>query len=53
VDGLIVKNRPGRTSVLNGDEAQELAELIDQPGKAGRAFWTAKAFHGYLGETYR
>jgi len=53
VDGLIVKKRPGRTSILNGEKARELAELIDQPGKADRTFWTAKAFHGYLGETYQ
>jgi transposase len=53
VDGLIVKKRPGRTSILNGEKAQELTELIDQPEKADRTFWTAKAFHGYLGETYQ
>ncbi|MCP3876529.1 MAG: IS630 family transposase [Desulfobacteraceae bacterium] len=52
VDGLIVKKRPGRTSILNGEQAQELAQLIDQPEKAEREFWTAKAFHGYIGKAY-
>jgi len=53
VDGLIVKKRPGRTSILNGEQAEKFANLIDQPEKAKRDFWTAKAFHGYLGEVYQ
>jgi len=53
IDGLIVKKRPGRTAIFHGEQAKELAELIDQPEKAEREFWTAKAFHGYLGETYQ
>ena len=53
VDGLIVKKRPGRTAILRGEQAKEFAELIDQPEKADREFWTAKAFHGYLGEAYK
>jgi len=31
VDGLIVRKRPGRTAILTGDTAQELARLIDTP----------------------
>ena len=27
--------------------------LIDQPQEAERTFWTAKAFHGYIGKTYQ
>lgn len=53
VDGLIAKKRPGRTSILNGEQAKELADLIEQPEKADREFWTAKAFHGYLGKAYQ
>ncbi|MFH2057382.1 MAG: IS630 family transposase [Pseudomonadota bacterium] len=53
VDGLIVKKRPGRTAILHGEQAKEFVELIDQPEKADREFWTAKAFHGYLGEVYQ
>jgi transposase len=53
VDGLIVKKRPGRTSILRGDRAKELAKLIEQPESADRTFWTAKAFHGYIGKTYQ
>lgn len=47
VDGLIVKKRPGRTAILSG-RAEELVELIEEPSKAERTFWTAKAFHGYI-----
>ena len=43
VDGLIVKKRPGRMAIINGQQADVLAELIDQPQKADRTFWTAKA----------
>ncbi len=52
VDGLIVKKRPGRTAFFKEEQAEELVKLIEQPEKADRTFWTAKAFHGYLGETY-
>jgi transposase len=53
IDGIIVKKRPGRTSILSGDQANKLARLIEQPETADRTFWTAKAFHGYIGETYQ
>jgi transposase len=53
VDGLIVKKRPGRTTIINGQQVSELAELIDQPEQADRTFWTAKAFHGYIGKAYQ
>jgi transposase len=52
VDGLIVKKRPGRTAVFKGTDADKYGTLIAQPEKANREFWTAKAFHGYIGETY-
>jgi len=53
VDGLIVKKRPGRMSIMTDQQAPELAQLIDKPEKAKRGLWTAKAFHGYIGETYQ
>lgn len=53
VDGLIVKKRPGRTAIISGSEAPELAALVDHPEKAGRTFWTAKAFHGYICDAYQ
>ena len=53
VDGLIVKKRPGRMAIINDDQASELANLIDQPQQAERTFWTAKAFHGYIGQAYQ
>ena len=52
-DGLIVKKRPGRTSILRGEQAKQLTTLIEQPERAERTFWTAKAFHGYISETYQ
>ena len=30
-----------------------LAQLIDEPQQARRSFWTAKAFHGYISDTYQ
>ena len=53
VDGLIVKKRPGRTKIITDRQADELAELIDQPQRADRTFWTAKAFHGYISDVYK
>jgi len=53
VDGIIAKKRPGRTAIISGDQARELSELISHPEKTEREFWTAKAFHGYLGEAYQ
>jgi putative transposase len=53
VDGLIVKKRPGRMAIINGRQASELSELIDQPQQAERTFWTAKAFHGYISKAYQ
>jgi transposase len=53
VDGLIVKKRPGRMTIISDQQAPELAQLIDQPEKAKRSFWIAKAFHGYISESYQ
>jgi len=53
VDGLIVKKRPGRMAIINGQQAVDIANLIDQPQQAERTFWTAKAFHGYISEAYQ
>lgn len=52
VDGLVVKKRPGRTSLLRGEQVTNLVQLLEQPERAERTFWTAKAFHGYISETY-
>jgi transposase len=53
VDGLIVRKRSGRRRKIAGDRAKELVEIIDEPKKAGREFWTARAFHGYISERYQ
>jgi transposase len=53
VDGLIVKKRPGRMTIINDQQALQLTNLIDQPQQAQRAFWTAKAFHGYISKEYQ
>ena len=52
VDGLIVKKRPGRMTIINDQQALELSDLIDQPQQADRTFWTARAFHGYISNSY-
>lgn len=52
VGGLIIKQTPGRTAIINCQQSNVLAALTDQPQKADRTFWTAKAFHGYINETY-
>ena len=53
VDGLIVKKRPGRMTIINDQQALELSDLIDQPQQADRTFWTARAFHGYISKQYQ
>jgi len=53
VDGLIVKKRPGRMTIINAQQASQLTNLIDQPQQAQRTFWTAKAFHGYISKQYQ
>ena len=40
-------------AIIRDQQASELSDLIDQPQQAGRSFWTAKAFHGYIGEAYQ
>jgi len=53
IDGLIACKRPGRTALLRGKEAEQLTQLIEKPQEAQRTFWTARAFHGYISETYK
>ncbi len=53
IDGLILKKRPGRTAILGGQQAKELVELLEQPEKAEQTIWTAKAFHGHIGDSYQ
>lgn len=53
VDGLIVEKRPGRNRKIQGDNAKQLVELIDNPQNAERDFWTARAFHGYIRDEYK
>ena len=48
-----VKKRPGRTAILNGRQAEELTQLIEDPEKTQRTFQAARAFHGYISETYQ
>jgi transposase len=53
VDGLIANKRPGRTALIGAQQAEELTTVVDHPVQAGRTFWTAKAFHGYISEAYQ
>jgi len=53
IDGLIVRKRSGRPGRIPKQTAKTLKEDIENPRKAGREFWTAKAFHGYLKEQYQ
>jgi transposase len=53
VDELIVKKRPGRTAIIKPEKIYEFSEPIDHPQRANRTFWTAKAFHGYISDTYQ
>lgn len=53
IDGLIVHKRSGRSRKLQGEQAAHLVELIEQPQRADRTFWTARAFHGYISESYQ
>ena len=38
VDGLIVKKRPGRMTIINDQQASELTDLIDQPATGATNF---------------
>ena len=53
VDGLIVNKRPGRTAIIQGSQAIEFSSIMEHPEFADRTFWTAKAFHGYISNTYQ
>ena len=53
VDGLIGKKRSGRKRKIVGEQARKFAELIDDPQRAERDFWTARAFHGHISEHYQ
>jgi len=53
VDGLIVNKRPGRTAIIQGSQAIEFSSIVEHPEFADRTFWTAKAFHGYISNTYQ
>lgn len=48
IDGIIANKRPGRPHIIGKDKAVDLVELFENPDKADREFWTAKAFHGYV-----
>lgn len=52
LDGLIVKKRRGRPRKIQGQEIKDLEELLENPKKAERDFWTARAFHGHISERY-
>ena len=38
VDGLIVKKRPGKMTMIDDQQAPQLAQLIDEPRQAQRNF---------------
>jgi len=40
-------------AIINGQQAVDIANLIDEPQQAERTFWTAKAFHGYISDAYQ
>jgi len=44
VDGLIVKKRPGTMTIIDDQQAPELAQLIDEPNKPDDAFGPPKPF---------
>lgn len=52
IDGLIDK-RCGPPKKISGEIAKQLCRQIEQPEKAGRTFWTVRAFHGHLRETFQ
>lgn len=52
VDGLIANKRPGRSRKIPREKASHFVDLIENPEQVDRTHWTARAFHGYLQETY-
>jgi len=53
IDGLVVRKRPGRPKTIPPQTIEHLRTDIESPKNAGRDFWTAKAFHGWLRDQYR
>ena len=52
LQALIAKKRPGTIAIINGQQALQLTDFIDQPQHAQRSFWTAKAFDGCITKAY-
>lgn len=48
IDGLIDRPRPGQPRKIDPAHGGHYRELIENPGLAGEAHWTAVKFHGYL-----
>jgi transposase len=53
IDGLIVKKGRGRKRIIQGEQANALAVLLDSPEQDQREFWTARTFHGYIREHFK
>lgn len=53
VDGLITQKHTGRARKISEASASQFVDLIENPEQADRTHWTARAFHGYLQETYQ
>ena len=48
----MLRNDPAEQSFFMENRLRNLPSSL-KPKKAEREFWTAKAFHGYLGEAYQ
>lgn len=53
VDGLIANKRPGRSRKIPQEKASHFVDVLENPAQVDRTHWTARAFHGYLQETYQ
>lgn len=54
IDGLINKPRPGRPRLLQkGKVKDKLIELLENPNKDGKAFYTAVKIYSHLKEEYQ
>jgi len=50
IDGLIDRTHPGRPRIVKEEQAKYLEKVIEEPELADQTHWTARKFHGWIGE---
>jgi len=53
IDGLLPQKGRGRKKRISSQLEECLSSVLEEPERVGYTFWTARAFHGFLRNTYR